>query len=162
VIGRDDDSTHRDLILGFGNNVGAILYMTGRTNPGAASPKESGNVLTNGTWSHIGAARIGTALTLWHNGAIVYTGTDSETTEVKQATSIGRRNYSGFPQYYGGRMNDVRYHAGTNCPTPGEIYAASRMGYRNEFSYLDSISLFTGSGTAATNRRRRLLLSRAR
>lgn len=144
VIGRDDDATHRDLIFGFGNTSGCILYATGRTTNGA-SPKESGNVLTSGAWNHIGAMRVGTTLTLWHNGAIVYTGTDTETGVIKQGTSLGRRNYSGFPQYYGGRLNDVRYHVGNGCPTPGEIYLASRNGYRYEINHLDRLQIFVGS-----------------
>ena len=159
VIGRDDDSTHRDLILGFGASVGSILYMTGRTTPGAASPKESTNIMSSGAWQHIGAQRIGSALTLWHNGTNVYTGTDSETTVVNQATSLARRNYSGFPQYYVGRMNDVRYHKGAGCPTVKAIYEQSILGYPNALNYVDRTAmLFGGSGTT-TNRRRRLLLS---
>jgi Concanavalin A-like lectin/glucanases superfamily len=158
AIGRDDDATHRDLILGFGSTSGCILYMTGRSVPGGASPKQSGNVMSSGVWQHIGAQRIGTALTLWFNGTNVYTGTDTETGVVNQATSLGRRNFSGFPQYYTGRMNDVRYHKGAGCPTVKAIYEQSILGYPNALNYVDRLAMYVGS-TSTNNRRRRLLLS---
>lgn len=155
MIGRDSDASHRDFNFALGNTSGKLLYATGRST-NTMTPYESSAVIVAGEWQHVGVTKVGTAITFYRNGVTCGTGTDSETGIVSTTTSIGRRDYSGYPQYYGGSIDDIRIHIGTKgLPTPADIYAASVLGYPTEFNRVNRLAMFVGSGTAVIKGRRR-------
>lgn len=153
IVGRDGDLTHRDVALGFGNTSGKLLYFTDRNNDATGVLLESSAVLTTG-WQHVAVTRIGSTLTLWRNGVSVGTTTDNKTGSITTATSIGRREFSGFPNYLNCPVDDVRYHVGAS-PSVASIYQASRRGYQNELNWLRRN--YGPPSTATGNRRRRII-----
>jgi hypothetical protein len=152
ILGRDDGAGFRDLAFGFGNTSGCLLYFTNRGFAGAVVI-ESTAIVTANTWQHVAVARNGTTVTFWHNGVEYAGGTDNRTADETSATAIGRRNFTGFHQYFDGKLQDVRYSLSASMRYSGKaVYEASRTGYQRELNWLDSSWLMgvpTGGGTDA-------------
>lgn len=63
--------------------------------------------LPTNTWKHVAATRSGTTLTLYIDGAAKTNGTCSSSFDAAIDTYIGQREFSGFPEWFKGNIDEV-------------------------------------------------------
>jgi hypothetical protein len=100
IFGKDVVS-FRDLAFGYGNTASKLVWFSG------TAVGESAAVVTASAWQHVSVVRSSTAtngITFYRNVTSCGNTTDANSHSISSALNIGRREYSGFPQYLNGRI----------------------------------------------------------
>jgi hypothetical protein len=123
LVGKDKES-QRDFVFGIGGATNSKLFFSMFSSTGV--PAESSQTIATGVIYHgVAVAKSGT-YNLWINGKLDGTGTFSGPPQVYGSVSIGRRDYTGYPQYWNGRIDDVRFYNRALTETEIRLLASER------------------------------------
>jgi hypothetical protein len=133
VSGNRDWNLNHGITAAGGTSSGYLCFFdnVASTGPGSATVDSGGSVLTDNVWSRAVATRNGSTSTLYHNGVRVGQTTGVTTTfSATNAVQIGRREFGGFEQYFGGALDDVSvWSRGLSAAEAAADYNLSRRGY---------------------------------
>jgi hypothetical protein len=136
-----DASGARSFFFEFYYNTDQVRI--GTFNSGSSYTLQSNSTITDTSWHHVLAQRIGNTFEIWIDGKLDasntsgnYGSTDTTTTPV----TLGRRNYSGYENPLNGRM--LMSMAGRGHLQPEEI----RRLYAEPFSIFEPRKIYTSGG----------------
>ena len=123
LVGADADASNRGYILSKGGQTNQKwnFFLADRSEHAASSA----DITTS--WTHVVGVHTGNEFQLYVNGALVDTQSSAYSVVGAPTYSIGRRDYTGFNQYFAGSLDDVRIY--NYALTDEQISRLSEGGY---------------------------------
>lgn len=101
---------------------------------------ETASAIDAATWTHIAFTLSGTTCTVYVNGSANNTGTVNQLATTTNYTYIGCRQYSGFEQYFNGKLDDMCFFS--------RALSSTEVGYLNGAGPSGLANLKTWNGLA--------------